>query len=90
MSTATDRRADRIAAHATGLGIGLMTFMLTWIVGVRITERLLETPTSAYVAMAIAVVTGIITTVLAGRRLSASVDIDETRAVAPAIVSIDT
>lgn len=55
--------------HATGVGIGLIGFMVTWIVGARITERILDTPTSAYVAMVVAVVTGTIVTIVATRRL---------------------
>ncbi|TPW12246.1 MAG: hypothetical protein FD127_2754 [Acidimicrobiaceae bacterium] len=68
-----DRRADAIAARATGLGIGLITFMLVWTVGARITERMLDGPTSAYVAMGIALAVGVLTTVVAGHRLSAAV-----------------
>jgi membrane protein implicated in regulation of membrane protease activity len=67
--TTSDQRADRIAVHATGVGIGLMTFMVTWIIAARITERMLDTPTSAYAAMVVALVTGALVTILAGRRL---------------------
>jgi|GEM_PF-1913690 len=75
MNTATlsDQRADRIAARATGLGAGLITFMLTWTIGARITERILETPTSAYIAMIAAFCAGIVATLRVGHRLVASV-----------------
>jgi hypothetical protein len=65
-----DDRADRIAALATGVGVGLMTFMLTWTIAARITERMLATPTSAYVAMVGALCAGAVVTILTGRRLS--------------------
>jgi tetrahydromethanopterin S-methyltransferase subunit C len=67
--TASDRRADRIAVHATGVGIGLMGFMVTWIIAARITGRILDSPTSAYVAMVVALVIGAVVTILASRRL---------------------
>jgi cytochrome bd-type quinol oxidase subunit 2 len=68
--TAADHRADRIAAFATGVGVGLITFMLTWTIAARITERMLDTPTSAYVAMVGALCAGAVVTILTGRRLS--------------------
>jgi len=71
--TTDDRRADRIAARATGLGIGLIVFMVVWTLGARIAERLVDAPTSAYIAMAIAIIAGAVTTVRAARRLHASV-----------------
>jgi hypothetical protein len=72
MSTAAHDRADLMAARATGLGIGLIVFMLTWTIGARITERILDAPTHAYVAMATALLTGAITSVRAAHRLAAS------------------
>lgn len=72
MSTSADNRADLIAARATGLGIGLIVFMLTWTIGARVTEWLLDAPAHAYVAMAIALLTGTISTVRAARRLATS------------------
>lgn len=50
-----DQRADRIAARVTGFGAGLIAFMLTWIISDRITERVLDAPNSAYLAMAMAI-----------------------------------
>ncbi len=67
--TTTDQRADRIAVHATGVGIGLISFMVTWIIAARITERMLDTPTNAYVAMVVALGTGAVVAVVASRRL---------------------
>ena len=62
-------RSDRVAACATGIGIGLITFMVTWLVGARLTELIWGPPSSATVAMAIAVLVGILTSIVAGSRL---------------------
>jgi di/tricarboxylate transporter len=72
--TIDDRRADQIAARATGCGIGLIVFMVVWTLGARIAERLVDAPTSAYIAMAVALIAGVVTTVRAGRRLDATTD----------------
>ena len=61
--------SDRYAAHATGVGIGLITFMVTWLVGARVTEHIWGPPAAAIVAMVTAVIVGIATTIVAGRRL---------------------
>jgi hypothetical protein len=57
-----DRLADRVAAGATAIGVGLISFMLTWTIGARITERLFQGAAGAYVAMATAIVVGIAVT----------------------------
>jgi len=64
-----DARADRIAARATGVGVGLLSFMIAWLVGARVTDRIWGPPSSAVVAMVIAVAVGILVAVVAGRRL---------------------
>lgn len=64
-----DARADRVAARATGVGVGLLAFMISWLVGARVTEQLWGPPSSAVVAMAIAVAVGIVVSVVAGHRL---------------------
>jgi len=66
--------ADRVAAIATGIGVGVIAFMLTWTIGARITEQMLERPTSAYVAMATALVVCVVVSVVAVRRLQRSVN----------------
>jgi hypothetical protein len=71
MTEMTDVRAERVAARAAGLGIGLIVFMLTWTLGARITERFMDSPEHAYLAMGIALVAGAVSTVRAGHRLSA-------------------
>lgn len=70
-SITADQRADRIAARATGFGFGLVAFMLTWIVSARITERVLDGPMSAYVAMTLAIAVCIVVTLWVGHRLVA-------------------
>lgn len=67
--TTADRRADRIAARATGIGIGLIVFMVTWTVGARVTERLWGPPSSAYVAMVVSLLLGAVVAIAAGQRL---------------------
>lgn len=63
------RRADRVAAVGVGIGVGLIAFMLTWILGSRATERLWGQPTAAIAAMATAVLVGIVISAVAGRVL---------------------
>jgi divalent metal cation (Fe/Co/Zn/Cd) transporter len=67
-----NERADRVASRATGTGVGLIAFMIAWTVGARVTEHLWGPPASAYVALAVAVLTGIIVAHRAGRRLAAA------------------
>ena len=62
-------RADRVAARATGVGIGVLAFMITWLVGARVAAQIWGPPSSAVVAMGIAVAVGILIAVVAGRRL---------------------
>ena len=68
-ATPGDNRADRLAARATGVGIGLLAFMITWLVGARITEQIWGPPSSAVAAMAVAVVVGTMVALIAGGRL---------------------
>lgn len=64
-----EARADRVAARAIGVGIGLLAFMIAWLIGARVTEQLWGPPASAVVAMAIAVIVGIVVATVAGHRL---------------------
>lgn len=62
-------RAERVAAGVTGVGVGLLGFMIAWLVGARVTERIWGPPSSAVVALATSVVVGIVVTVVASHRL---------------------
>jgi hypothetical protein len=61
--------ADRVAARATGVGVGLLAFMIAWLIGARVTEQIWGPPSSAVVALAISVMVGILVAVVAGHRL---------------------
>ncbi|HSO69987.1 MAG TPA: hypothetical protein VLQ67_10140 [Arachnia sp.] len=61
--------ADRVAAWVTSIGIGLLVFMITWLVGARVTERIWEQPSAAIIAMCVAVAAGVIFAAASGRRL---------------------
>lgn len=66
----SDRRADQVAAWATGVGIGVAVFMLTWLVANRVTDLLWAPPIAPIVAITVATVTGIVTSIRQGWRLS--------------------
>ena len=63
-------RSDRVAAWATGAGIGLIALMVTWLVGSRLTALAWDPPGGAIVAFGGAVVIGFVATFISGRRLS--------------------
>jgi len=69
-TSAGDARADRVAARATGIGIGLLAFMIVWLVGARVTERIWDPPSSAVVALVVSVVVGLVVALVAARRLA--------------------
>jgi len=66
-----DARADRVAAWATGVGAGLVVFMVSWLVSNRVLTMYLAVPMGPVAAMTVAIVTGAAVTVRQGRRLSA-------------------
>lgn len=72
--TTADRagRADRVAAWATGVGIGLTVFMISWLVGSRITALWWKAPVAPVVAMLVALVSGTDAVVRSGHRLASS------------------
>lgn len=65
--------AERVAAWATGIGVGLLAFMVTWLAGARITTGIWAQPRAAVIAMSIAVLVGIVCAVVIGRRLLCTV-----------------
>jgi len=64
-----DARADRVAARAVGVGVGLLAFMVTWLVGARVTGQIWGPPSSAVVALGASVVVGILVAAVTGHRL---------------------
>jgi hypothetical protein len=67
------RRADRVAAWATGAGVGLLTLMVTGLVGNRLAELIWDAPVAPVVALVTAVLAGVLTAVIVGTRLVRSV-----------------
>ncbi len=55
-------RADTVAAWATGAGIGIAVFMMTWVIANRVTAMLLAGTTAPLVAMSIAILAGAVVT----------------------------
>lgn len=73
MTTKTDTsalRANYVAAWATGVGIGLVVFMVTWIVANRITAMLMSVPAGPVLAMSLAILAGSGVAARQGVRLS--------------------
>lgn len=62
--------ADRAAAWAAGVGVGLLAFMVTWLIGNRLAALLLVAPLGPSLALGAAVSAGVVTTVFCGRRLA--------------------
>ena len=67
MSRATP---ETVAAWAIAVGIGLLVFMIGWLIGHRIADLIWDRPTGPVVALGTAIVVGVVTMVLVGRRLS--------------------
>lgn len=63
-----DTRANLVAARATGVGVGLLAFMVLWTLGSQITIRMWGPPSGALIAMGIALLVGVVVTVTAWRR----------------------
>ena len=69
----SDARADRVAAWATGVGVGLVVFMVSWLVWTRVLDMILSAPTGPVVAMTMAVLTGAGVALRQGRRFAGRV-----------------
>jgi hypothetical protein len=61
---------DRVAAWAIGIGIGLVVLMLVWLVGRRIAGLAWDAPVGPVVAFTAAILSGIATALVMGRRLA--------------------
>ena len=66
--TRPNGRADLIAAWAVGVGAGLLTLMIAWLVANRVLGLVLEAPEGPTVALIAAFVLGLITTAVVGQR----------------------
>jgi hypothetical protein len=62
-------RADYVAAIAIGIGVGLIALQLTWLIANRLAALVWEAPVGPTVAFALAILTGIVVSIIAGRRL---------------------
>ena len=62
-------RADSIAAIAIGIGVGLIAVQLTWLIANRLTSLVWEAPLGPTIAFAFAILTGIVVSIIVGRRL---------------------
>ncbi len=75
MSPAAARRsrADLTAAWTTGLGVGLIGLMVTWLVMNRLTGLFMDAPEGPMLAFGAAVGIGFFVTAIAGKRLAKTV-----------------
>lgn len=73
-----DRSADLLAAHATGFGIGLLALMLAWLTANRLASAVWSGAAAAVVAGVFAVLTGVLVTAIAARRLARIIRDDRT------------
>jgi len=67
-------RSDRVAARVTGVGVGFMALMLTWLVGSRLAALIWEPPVGPTVAILTAILVGIATALVASARFLRQVD----------------
>ena len=68
----TQSRADLVAAWAVGIGVGLITLQITWLVANRLASLIWGAPRGPITAFTIAVIAGVVTSVVTGRRLAKS------------------
>ncbi len=66
--TDSDRRADIIAAWAVGVGVGLLTLMIAWLVGNRLLGLVLDAPEGPTTAFIGALTLGVLAANVAGQR----------------------
>lgn len=71
-------KADLVSAWMTGTGIGFLALMVSWLLGNRLTALVWGPPTGPVVALLGAIAIGIVTALVAGRRLADSVRRDST------------
>ena len=66
-------RSEIVAARAVGVGVGLIALMVAWLVGNRLTALVWAPPVGPTVAFVGAIVTGAVTAIVAGARLTKQV-----------------
>ena len=69
MQVEHDVQADRVSARAIGIGAGFLAVMVAWLVGARLFERIWGQPAAAYVAVGVALLSGIVVAALVMSRL---------------------
>ncbi len=72
----SDRRADIIAARAIGVGVGLLTLMISWLVGNRLLGLVLDAPEGPTAAFITALILGVLVALVAGQRCVRSISRD--------------
>jgi hypothetical protein len=70
MSGRSGTGPDRVAARAPGVGIGLVSLMLTWLIGSRLAALVWPPPTGPTVAFVAAIGVGILVSAVAAAVLS--------------------
>jgi hypothetical protein len=78
--TAERNHPDIAAARTVGVGVGLIALMLMWLVGNRLFGAFLDPPAGPVAAFVTAGAAGLVTAVVAGRRLTAAAARDLNRA----------
>jgi len=66
----SEDRSESVAAWATGVGIGLIVLMVTWLVGNRVAGLFWAPPVGPTVAFVAAIAGGTVTAIVAGSRLA--------------------
>lgn len=65
----SDDRGEAVAARAIGVGIGLIALMLAWLIASRLASLAWDPPVGPTVAFVGAIVVGLATALVSGRRL---------------------
>jgi hypothetical protein len=69
----SDPRADIIAARAIGVGVGLLTLMIAWLVGNRLLSLVLDAPEGPTAAFITALILGVLAALVVGQRCVRSI-----------------
>lgn len=69
----SDERAEAVGAWATGVGVGLIALMVSWLVGNRVAALFWDPPVGPTVAFLGSVAVGTAVAIVSGARLARSV-----------------